>query len=69
MNPFATDYAVQLLNQSDQLFYVQSLASGSIEDNYNVFVKIQAYKNKTYGSLLTDDEKSKLSSLSDILIT
>ena len=69
MNPFTSDYAVDLLNQSKQLVYVQSSASGSIEDNYNVFVKIQAYMNQTTGKLLSDDEKSQLSSLDNMLIT
>ena len=65
MQPFSSEFAADLLVKTNSSF----LAGETPEDNYRTYLDIQNYMNRTYGRLLTYDEKKQLgANIGDVLV-
>ena len=70
MNPFSTLFTIDLLTKSGQLDYVKTPNfTGSVDDNYNVYLKIQEYVMRERGSLLNDTEKASFDDIEQMLVS
>ena len=63
INPFTTDYAVQLLNKINAAYLF-----GNADQNYNYFEQMQHNLNSTRGYYMTDEEKANLTDPNSFLL-
>ena len=68
INAFSTDYANSLLTRMS-ITSSERTKLGTLEGNFRIFNKLQAYLNATRGYMLTDNEKMQLSDLNLMIIS
>ena len=63
-NPFTSASAVKLLKQAGLLDQLR----GNAKDNFNTYLRLEAYLNETRGYTLTYGERKRLTDLDDMLV-